>query len=104
MIKIFCSRLEEARKNIKKSQKEVGKILGISNVAYGAYERGDNEPSLATLVKICECLNVSADWLLGLDSHDDISHKLNAMKDEVTQAQESLKRMVERMNEMRKVV
>ena len=104
MIKIFCSRLEEARKNIKKSQKEVGKILGISNVAYGAYERGDNEPSLTTLVKICECLNVSADWLLGLDSHNDISHKLNAMMDEVTQAQESLKRMVERMNEMMKVI
>lgn len=102
MIKIFCSRLEEARKNIKKSQKEVGKILGISNVAYGAYERGDNEPSLTTLVKICECLNVSADWLLGLDSHDDISHKLNAMKDEATQAAETLRRLIGGMENIRK--
>ena len=102
MSKSFGKRLREARMNTKKTQEDMADILGLSYTTYGAWERGTNEPSLTNLTKICEHLCVSADWLLGLDAHNDISHKLNAMKEEVTQAQESLKRMVERMNEMRK--
>ena len=102
MSKSFGKRLREARMNTKKTQEDMADILGLSYTTYGAWERGTNEPSLTNLTKICEHLCVSADWLLGLDAHNDISHKLNAMTEEMTQAQESLKRMIERMNEMRK--
>lgn len=102
MFSVFSKRLREVRENRKKTQESVAEFLHLSTVSYGAYERGDNEPSLSTLVKICECLNVSADWLLGLDSHDDISHKLNAMKDEATQAAETLRRLIGGMENMRK--
>lgn len=43
---------------------EMAKKLFISSQGYGKYERGESEPNLVMLKKICIVLDISADWLL----------------------------------------
>lgn len=62
---IVSERLKALRKEHKLSQKEVGKILGISESGYGYYEQGRNEPSIDMINKLADRYNVTADYLLG---------------------------------------
>ena len=48
------------------SQEEIGKALGISKQQFGKYENGVHQMPLHYLVKTCEYLQVSADYILGL--------------------------------------
>ena len=41
--------------------------LGISGSELSRYRRGQRTPRLATFRALCQALDVSADWLLGLD-------------------------------------
>ncbi len=63
----FNERLKEIRKECGKTQKEVYTALGISANGYASYEQGRTEPSIETLIKLCKVLDVSADYLLGLE-------------------------------------
>lgn len=47
-------------------QKMVAEELGIERTRYLKYEHGDSMPPMNVLAQICELLNVSADYLLGL--------------------------------------
>lgn len=58
-------RLKEFREVRGLTQQEMADKLFISRVSYAQYEIGKYEPSLETLVKISEILNVSLDDLLG---------------------------------------
>lgn len=60
----FNQRLRWARKSQGYTQGEMAKKLFISSQGYGKYERGESEPNLVMLKKICIVLDVSADWLL----------------------------------------
>lgn len=64
-------RLKETRKKLKRTQKEIANAVGISNQAYQKYESTSvekhNDPSLDTIIKLAKELNVSVDWLLGLE-------------------------------------
>ena len=51
-------------KNI--TQKEIAAFLGIKQQQYARYEKGINVMPVTYLPKICEFLNVSADYILGL--------------------------------------
>ena len=51
------------------TQKEVGKALGCSEVAYNRYENGEREPSLEMVVKIADYFGVTVDYLLEHESH-----------------------------------
>lgn len=48
------------------SCEKLGNKLYISGGSISAYRVGKTEPSLTTIVKLCEMFDVSADWLLGL--------------------------------------
>lgn len=48
-------------------QKEVAKILGVSQTCYAGYEQGYREPDFKTLKKLVVIFDVSADYLLGLE-------------------------------------
>ncbi|MBQ6830932.1 MAG: helix-turn-helix transcriptional regulator [Clostridia bacterium] len=48
------------------TQKEIATYLGIRQQQYARYEKGINVMPVTYLPKICEYLNVSADYLLGL--------------------------------------
>ena len=63
----FVYRLKEARDGAGYSQKEVAEGVGITPSAYANYEQGLREPSLAVLAKICTFLDISADFLLGIE-------------------------------------
>jgi len=47
------------------TETKVAKYIGISIQQYNDYERGDYEMSINYLTKICECLNISPDYILG---------------------------------------
>lgn len=63
----FGGRLNQARKEYKKTAQDMADMLGIGLRSYRAYESGDREPYFETLVKIADYLDVSTDYLLGRD-------------------------------------
>lgn len=62
----FNERLKAIRKECGMTQREVYSKLNISPNGYTSYEQGRTEPSIDTLVKLCQIFDVSADVLLGL--------------------------------------
>ena len=55
-------------KNI--TQKEIAEYLGIKQQQYARYEKGVNIMPIIYLKPICEYLNVSADFIIGLTDND----------------------------------
>ncbi len=64
--KIFSERVAEAIRNSDYSQKQLAKLLNISESNITNWKKGDNFPSLDVLYKLCILLQESADYLLGL--------------------------------------
>lgn len=65
---MFNENLRAARQNKKLSQKEIAKMLFISQQAYAKYETGTASPNPEVLAKISEILDVSVDELTGRTS------------------------------------
>lgn len=55
--------LEAARVNAKLTQKELAKILGVSNTTIVNWEKGNSEPNLAQLRKISELSGIPLDFI-----------------------------------------
>ena len=53
--------LEAARRNVKLTQKEAAKHLGISNKTLGNWENGITSPNAAAIPKICKLYGVQYD-------------------------------------------
>src|SRR5690606_29366475 len=64
--KIFARNVRTARKRAGLIQRDVAERLGVRREVIGRYERADLWPSLANLRRLCDVLNVSADFLFGL--------------------------------------
>jgi transcriptional regulator with XRE-family HTH domain len=62
----LAQRLREARGRIGVSIAKLALESGVSRSLIRLYESGDREPAPFNLVKLCDTLDVSADWLLGL--------------------------------------
>lgn len=62
----FGSRLKEIRSSKKVTQKAMAEYLEIQETSYQKYEYGKREPNFDTLIKICDYLETSADYLLGI--------------------------------------
>ena len=60
------SRLAELQGNM--STTDFAQKLGLSRQTVGFYLNGDRIPDSETLIKICKSCNVSADWLLGIET------------------------------------
>ena len=71
----YTERLQWIRdcKNI--TQKELAEYLGIKQQQYARYEKGVNIMPITYLAKICEYLDISADYLIGL-INEPISFKI----------------------------
>lgn len=76
----YTERLQWIRdcKNI--TQKELAEHLEIKQQQYARYEKGINIMPITYLPKICEYLDVSADYILGL-TDDMMSYKKNKTKE-----------------------
>ncbi len=68
MEKGFNEKLKEIRIENGYSQKQVAEKLEISVTCYAGYEQGYRQPDLKMLARICVLFDVSADFLLGLES------------------------------------
>ena len=65
--RFFGTRLRQARKAAGLTQTELAERVGLKTYsAITQYERGINDPSLPTLLRLSTKLNCSVDWLLGL--------------------------------------
>lgn len=80
--------LREIREEMGFSQKELAKQMGVSPTNIYNYESGRTEPNIDTLIKLSKILNVSVDYLLGIE--DDLGIKGYAPAKERISAAEAL--------------
>ena len=66
MKELFGLRLKALRERENLTQKQLAEKLDVVKASVSAYETGGVHPSLEILIKICNILDVSADYLLGL--------------------------------------
>lgn len=64
----FGLRVKELRKMKKYSQKQLGGFLGVSKDTISKYESNVLTPSLDRIVKLARILDVSLDYLMGIES------------------------------------
>ena len=58
--------IRELRNEKKLTQKDLGKIIGVSQKTISSWERGSKLPDIPTLVRIAQYFCVSTDYLIGL--------------------------------------
>lgn len=63
----LSSRILQIRGNLGLSQEKFGELVGKSQRTVAAWEAGTRAPSLSTLYKLADVLDVPADFLLGRD-------------------------------------
>lgn len=64
---MFCEKLKEIREKRGLTGRSITQQLHIAPATYSGWEHGSREPSFEMLVKLCRILDVSADYLLGLE-------------------------------------
>ncbi|MBQ8308804.1 MAG: helix-turn-helix transcriptional regulator [Clostridia bacterium] len=62
----FTKRFNEILKISGKSQVEIARAINVSKQCVTDYKTGKSVPSIETLYLLCQFLEVSADYLLGL--------------------------------------
>lgn len=62
----FQERFSKELEITKLSQREIARQCGIDPSCITQYKRGKNFPTIKILFKLCEVLDVSSDYLLGL--------------------------------------
>ena len=70
----FSKRISEEIKASNLTQKQIAELLNISEGNITNWKKGENLPSVETLYRLCVILQVSADYLLGLE--DDTGRKI----------------------------
>lgn len=64
----FSERITDSIKSSGYTQKDIAKMLNISESNISNWKKGDNLPSVDILYKLCIILHESADYLLGLEN------------------------------------
>ena len=65
---MVAEKLRHARTSKKLSQQTVAAHLDIPTKIYQNYERGESEPPVEIIEKLCKLLEVSSDWVLGMSN------------------------------------
>lgn len=66
-MKEFAQRLKELRLERNLSLKQLGNVLGVSDIAISRWENLKRVPNIITLVQISKYFGVTTDYLLGLE-------------------------------------
>lgn len=61
----FNERLKMLREEYGFTQQHLAEVLNLSSGAVSHYENGTNEPTIETLIRMADILNVSVDYLVG---------------------------------------
>lgn len=72
-------RLKELRKQNKKTQSDIAKILNMSTIGYNNYETGARKPSIETLCKLADYYGVTLDYLLEREENKNPQEKLKEL-------------------------
>jgi len=67
----FSDRLRQLRGN--RTQADMARFVGLKQPHYARYESGVTTPGIDVLIRFCQILNVSSDWLLGLETKNNPS-------------------------------
>ena len=59
------NRIRDLREDRDMTQKQVARILGMSQTGYSKYETGENDIPTAILIKLARFYNTSIDYILG---------------------------------------
>lgn len=83
---IFSVRMKEARQKVDISQAELSRRTGIAPATLSSYEVTENpkNPTLDKVILIAKALNVSIDWLCGLEN--EVKDNENIGFDEIMKA------------------
>lgn len=65
-------RLKDLREDNDKLQKDIAKILGISQQYYSEYEKGNRTITISHLIKLAKYYNTSIDYIVGLSNNKNI--------------------------------
>lgn len=71
----FGEKLAQYRERYEIDQKDIAKLLGVTNQTISAYETGTNRPSYNGLIKICNQLKVDANYFM----EDDLKYINNSI-------------------------
>lgn len=64
---VFAERLKEARETKGLKQKELAEKIGVTPQTISAYEKTGKAPTMDNAISIAKILDVSLDWLCGID-------------------------------------
>lgn len=67
-------KLKELRKENKKNQTELAKMLNVTQQSYARYELGTSEPNLQILCKLADFYGVSLDFLVGREFNNEYGY------------------------------
>ena len=68
-LKSIQIRLREIIKDSQYTQRDIAKAIGVSEQTVSKYMKKNVFPALDTLAKLCNLLEVSADYVLGLKEY-----------------------------------
>ncbi len=94
-------RIKQARKARHLTQEQLAEVCGLSASFLGHIERGTRKASLETLYALCETLQVSADYLTGLEAARAVNVVFDGLQTiPAEQVIESLKRLKPYVNRL----
>ena len=62
----LAERLKELRRAKGLTQCDMARQFRLTNVGYGGWERGETEPSIDNIMRLCEFFGCTSDSLIGL--------------------------------------
>ena len=69
----FGEKIRNAREDLDLLQSDMGRLIPMNQSNYSKIERGQQEPNLEQLKKICQILKLDPRYLLGLEDLEFIS-------------------------------
>lgn len=66
--------LKILRKQEKKSQDDLAKVINVARSTYNGYELGTSEPTIETLIKLADYYGVTLDYLVGRQFNNEFGY------------------------------
>lgn len=64
---MYGQRLKESRQTAGLTQTQLAELLSTTQSTIGKYEREELQPNIEVIIKICRLLDISSDYLIGLE-------------------------------------
>lgn len=70
---MIADKIKTLREQLRMSQSELARKIGITRSSVNAWEQGISVPSTSYIVQLSEIFKVSTDYLLGVDTSSSVS-------------------------------